>query len=119
SINIETVGVIFFNNNIEIIDCNDAFLRMMDYTREEMLADKFSWEAFTPEEFVEPSQRAIAELQTKGFSTPYEKEYIRKDGSRFWAVFACRRINQDEFVEFVTDITEQKRAEEQIRQSEA
>jgi PAS domain S-box-containing protein len=118
ALNIETVGVIFFNDDIEIIDCNEAFLRMSGLTRAEIKAGRFSWEAFTPEEFIQPSRRAIEELRTRGFSTPYEKEYIRKDGSRFWALFACKRIGENELVEFVTDITERKRAEEALRESE-
>lgn len=118
AINIETVGVVFFNNDIEITDCNDAFLRMSGFTREEIRAGRFSWKVFTPEEFVEPLQRAIEELNTQGFTTPYEKEYIRKDGSRFWALFSCRRISENESVEFVSDISEKKRAEEAVRRSE-
>ena len=118
AINIETVGVIFFNNKIEITDCNEAFLRMCGFTAEELRAGRFSWEFFTPEEFIEPSCRAIEELNANGISTPYEKEYIRKDGSRFWALFACKRIGENEIVEFVTDITEQKQAEKSVRESE-
>lgn len=119
AINIETVGVIFFNNDIEITDCNEAFVRMSGYKREELRAGRFSWEALTPEGFVQVSNRAIEELNTTGIATPYEKEYIRKDGSRFWAMFAAKRIGENEIVEFVTDITAQKRAEEILRVSES
>src|SRR5205085_405925 len=35
---IETVGVIFFKPNGEIIEANDTFLQMSGYTREEIVA---------------------------------------------------------------------------------
>jgi PAS domain S-box-containing protein len=119
AIEIETVGVVFLNNAIEITDCNEAFLQMSGFTRAEIKAGRFSWALFTPAEFAETSQRAIEELRTTGSTTPYEKEYIRKDGSRFWALFAAKRINEGEIVEFVTDITAQKRAQAALRESEA
>ena len=118
AIAIETVGVIFFNNDIEVIDCNDAFVRMSGYTRKELRSGKFNWEAFTPDDFGAASRRAIEEMRETGSATPYEKEYVRKDGSRFWALFAAKRINDNEIVEFVTDITEQKQAEAVMRESE-
>ncbi len=54
----------------------------------------------------------------RGRTIPYEKEYIRKDGSRWWALFAATRIEADEGVEFIIDITESKLAEEKLRESE-
>jgi two-component system, chemotaxis family, CheB/CheR fusion protein len=118
SMNIETVGVIYCNKDIEITDCNEAFLRMVGFTRDEIRAGRYGWEVFTPAEFMEPTRRAIDELNTRGFTTPYEKECIRKDGSRFWALFSGRRISDSESVEFITDITKQKRAQESLRESE-
>ena len=53
-----------------------------------------------------------------GRTIPYEKQYIRKDGSRWWALFAATRITADEGVEFIIDITERKLAEEKLRESE-
>lgn len=117
AINIETVGVLFFNNELEITDCNRAFMQMSGYTRKELKTGRFSWELFTPDNFVEVSRRALKELDTNGIATPYEKEYIRKDGTRFWGVFAAKRISENEIVEFITDITEQKRAEQAVREN--
>src|SRR5581483_4412014 len=48
-----------------------------------------------------------------GRTTPYEKQYVRKDGSRWWALFAATRLNEHEGVEFVLDISAEKRAEEE------
>src|SRR3712207_600129 len=63
------------------------------------------------------SLKAVEEFQTTGRTTPYEKEYIRKDGSRWWALFAATRLDEEEGVEFIIDITQSKRAEEELRKS--
>ena len=56
------------------------------------------------------SLRAVEEFKATGRTTPYEKQYIRKDGSRWWALFTATRLNEHEGVEFVLDITPQKDA---------
>lgn len=115
---IETVGIIFFNAKGDFISANEAFLSMSGHSREDMTSGKTDWRALTPPEWIERSEQALEELMTKGRTTPYEKEYFRKDGSRFWALFAASRINEDENVEYVIDITESKQAEERLRESE-
>ncbi len=119
ALSIETVGVIFFDLEGVIHDANEAFQRMSGYSREDCQSGKVRWDEATPPEFMEASRKAIDELLTRGQNTPYEKQYIRKDGSRFWALFAGKRLNETEGVEFVIDMTERKRAEEQVRESEA
>ena len=52
------------------------------------------------------------------FSTPYEKQYIRKDGSRLWVLVAATHLDARTGVKFIIDISEQKRAEEALRESE-
>jgi signal transduction histidine kinase len=57
--------------------------------------------------------RALEEFESTGRIKPYEKEYVRKDGSRWWALFAATRLDDEEGVEFIIDITERKRAQEE------
>jgi PAS domain S-box-containing protein len=63
------------------------------------------------------SLKAIEEFESTGRTIPYEKEYIRKDGSRWWALFAATRLDDEEGVEFIIDITQSKRSEEELRKS--
>lgn len=111
AIEIETVGVIFFKPDGPITAANDAFLRMSGYTHEDVANGLVRWDTQTPPEWMPHSIHAINEFLTQGRTTPYEKEYIRKDGSRWWGLFAATRINEFEGVEFVVDITENKRVE--------
>jgi len=106
ALEIETVGVIFFDPAGDIIRANEAFLRMGGYTQDDVKARRLRWDRLTPPEFMEASWRAISQLKTRGSTVPYEKQYYRKDGSRFWGLFAAKGISEHEGVEFIIDITE-------------
>ena len=109
---IETVGVVFFNAEGTITEANDAFLGMCGFSREDIAANRVRWSALTPSDWMAVSERAIAELRETGRTTPYEKEYFRKDGTCWWGLFAARRIGEHESVEFVLDISDRKAGED-------
>ena len=111
---IETVGVTFFDNEGRITQANEAFLRMGGYDDEDIAAGRLRWDELTPPEWMPQFIHAFEELRTLGLTTPYEKEFFRKDGSRYSALFAARRITDQEHVKFVLDITDRKRAEERF-----
>lgn len=115
ALSIETVGVAFFNGKGLFTDVNGSFARMSGYSRGELSSGSFGWESMTPQEWMARSWQSISELRTTGQTTPYEKEYIRKDGSRFWVLSTASQISEYEFVEYIIDITGRKQAEEQIR----
>jgi PAS domain S-box-containing protein len=117
AIEIETVGVIFFTTDGSITNANDAFLRMSGYSREDLAEGLVRWDEMTPPEWMPHSLKAIEEFESTGRTIPYEKEFVRKDGSRWWALFAATRLDEEEGVEFIIDITQSKRAEEELRKS--
>lgn len=110
---IDTVGIIFFKPEGTITDANEAFLHMSGYTREDVKSGLLRWDAMTPEEWMPDSRHAIDEFLSEGRMTPYEKQYIRKDGSRWWGLFAASQIGENEGVKFIIDITASKQAEEE------
>jgi PAS domain S-box-containing protein len=118
ALEIETVGVIYLDQEGRIIDANDAFLTMGGYSRDDLEAGRLSWQGLTPPEWMDASERAIAELRATGRTTPYEKQYFRKDGSRWWALFAAKRLPDGTIFEFVLDLTARRQAEERLQESE-
>ncbi len=98
---IETVGIAFFQLAGGITSANEAFLHMLDYTREDLEAGKLGWEQITPAEWLPHSRRALKELKTRGKATPFEMQYVRKDGSRGKALFAEWRLDEDDAVVYV------------------
>ena len=75
----------------------------------------------TPPEYRYLDENSVAELKATGVNkTPFEKEYIRKDGTRIPIIVAGAMLDEAQFngVAFVLDITERKRAEEVLRRSE-
>ncbi len=122
AMNIGTVGALFFRLDGRIIDTNDAFARMSGYSRDELIGSPLS-EPPTPPDFMGVTARATAELALRGETAPYEKELIRKDGSRWWGLFAPMRLTSAgqgaECLEVIIDITAWKRTEAALRESEA
>lgn len=97
-----------------MFEANDNFLHMLGYSREEFRAGKFDWKKITPAEFLARGQQAVEELKATGIFSPFEKEYIRKDGSRIPVLIGAATISQNplEWMCFILDLTERKRIEE-------
>jgi PAS domain S-box-containing protein len=90
---------------------------MSGYNREDLAEGLVRWDEMTPPEWMPHSLKAIEEFKSTGRTIPYEKEYVRKDGSRWRALFAATRLDEEEGVEFIIDITERKRAEEALQEA--
>jgi PAS domain S-box-containing protein len=102
-----------------ITDANDKFLEMTGYRREDL--EHIDWVMMTPPEYRHLDEASVAELAATGVnSAPFEKEYLRKDGTRIPILVAGAMLDESHFdgVAFVVDITERKRAEERLRENE-
>jgi PAS domain S-box-containing protein len=65
-----------------ILAANDHFLRLIDFSRDELDAGTVSWLRLTPPEWLSSDARAIGQARAGGRSEPYEKEFERRDGTR-------------------------------------
>jgi PAS domain S-box-containing protein len=111
---IDTVGVIYFDLEGGIHDVNPAFERMSGYSRSDFAAGRVRWDRLTAPEFMQVTEKSKQEFLRDWKNTPYEKQYIRPDGSRWWGLFAGKRLSESECVEFVIDITLLKQVEQEL-----
>ncbi|WP_434426400.1 AAA family ATPase [Nannocystis pusilla] len=108
------IGIAFWGLGGKITYANDTLLRFIGYSREDVASGELYWAKFTPPEFHEADERALDELRLTGEFRPFEKEYVRKDGSRIPVLLGGARFegSQSEGVAFFLDLTERKQAEE-------
>jgi PAS domain S-box-containing protein len=114
------IGIFISSRKGEIIEANDAFFKMVGYDREDFAAGNMRLADLTPPEWRTSTARALVGIDTTGAVQPYEKEYLRKDGSRVPVLIGSAAFDeqQDHGVAFVLDLTERKRAEAEARESE-
>jgi PAS domain S-box-containing protein len=114
------MGIFIWNLQGKILQTNEAFLHMLEYSREDLLSGRVHWRDLTPAEWRDRDGQAVAELKAIGAAQPYQKEYFRKDGSRIPVLLGAAMFegSGNEGVAFVLDLSEQKRAEEALRVSE-
>lgn len=104
------IGVIVANLNGLIIEANDAFLQMLNYTREDLRSGRIRWGEITPPEYIEVSEQAIEELRITGSCKPFEQEYIRKDGSQVPVLIGFVKQGDRTIIGFVLDLSERQAA---------
>ena len=99
------------------VEFNDAFLHICGYSRDEL--NSLDYWALTPKDYEAEETRQIESLMRKGSYGPYEKEYIRSDGSRIPlrlnGMLITGSDNQSYIWSIVEDITNSKNVEESAR----
>ena len=118
------IGIIEIEND-HIVAANDFFVEKTGYTREDLQQQKLSWKALTPELQKGLDLRAVAELQSRGAFTPFEKELICRDGSFLPILIGGARLEprRDQsrpltYVCFVLDLSERKQLELRLLHSQ-
>jgi PAS domain S-box-containing protein len=111
------LGITSWNVEGAILAPNEAFLRMVQYDNEDVAAGRMRWRDMIPENWRERADRALEEVTQTGTVQPFESEFIRKDGSRVPVLIGATlfQAGGNEGVAFVLDLSEQKRAEAEIR----
>jgi formate hydrogenlyase transcriptional activator len=96
-----------------IPEANDAFLKMIGYSREDLLAGRINWPELTPPEYAPLDELAHEEGLRFGACTPFEKELLRKDGSRIPVLVATAVLKLSPFrwIAFVQDLRDRERSE--------
>jgi len=96
-----------------IPEANDAFLELVGYSREDLQAGRLHWPDLTPPEYFALDELAHEEGLRFGACTPFEKELIRKDGTRVPVLVATAVLKLSPFrwITFVQDLRERDREE--------
>ena len=110
------IGIFIFDLEGRILEANDAFLQMVGYDRDELVGGRVRWTDLVSPEWRDRSALAVEELKRTGSLPPYEREYLRKDGSQVPVLTGAAAFDEqrDQGVAFVLDLTERKRAEESL-----
>jgi len=114
------VGIFIWNLEGEILEANEAFLHMLEYSRDDLVSGRVRWTDLTPAEWRDRDEQGVAEVKATGTVQPFQKEFFRKDGSRVSVLIggAMFEASGNEGVAFVLDLSEQKRADEERERAE-
>jgi formate hydrogenlyase transcriptional activator len=96
-----------------VTEASSAFLRMLGYQHGELIGGQLHWSDLTPTEYLPLDERAHEEGLRYGASTPFEKEYFRKDGTRVRVLVTNSVLTVAPFrwTTFVQDLTEREQVE--------
>lgn len=117
----QLIGVVFGDVGGCMYELNDHFLNLIGYSREEVLRDKVTWVQLTPPEYLYLDEQALAEMKQKGYCAPYEKPFVRKDGSVIWVMLTAIFMDDKKFkhAAIVIDVTDRKRTRDALEKSES
>jgi PAS domain S-box-containing protein len=105
------LGVTLADGQRRLMDCNDAFCRILGRPREQVLGRRFNEFNVPGDEDV--GRAAISELLGGAPSSSYEKRYLRADGTPTWVRINLSVLSRDDdlYAGIIEDINERKRAE--------
>jgi PAS domain S-box-containing protein len=114
------IGILIVDLGGEIIEANDAFLRIVGYEREDLVSGHLRWTDLTPPDWRVQDAERVEELHTTGALQAIEKEYFRKDGGRVPVLVGMARFDEtgNQAITFAIDLTERKRAESEALENE-
>ncbi|MGA2992091.1 MAG: PAS domain S-box protein, partial [Candidatus Korobacteraceae bacterium] len=102
------VGILVRSADGRVTYANDAFLAITGYTREDVAAG-MHWRDLSPPEYQARIDQNVEDIRRTGKYRPYEKEYLRKDGSRVPVMTGGALTEAGDVVVFVVDLTERKK----------
>jgi len=101
-----------------VSEANEAYLMMLGYSREDLLAGRMRWTEVTRLESQKADEQALESLKTRGVAPPWEKELIRKDGSRLSVLMGVAMLDYPNSIVFTVDLTERKKIAQALSESQ-
>lgn len=114
------IGVAVGNSAGYLEEANDAYLELIGYQRGELDEAALSWGG-VPVGQSPLSEEAHLELMQRGACKPFERTYLNSAGQEIPVLVSAARLSDDKdrIVVYVTDLTQSKRAEAALRESES
>jgi PAS domain S-box-containing protein len=115
------VPIMRCNIHGDVVEINDATVRLLGYEKEEYSSGKVKWTTITPPEFLESDETAIAQLKADTPVVPFEKAFVRKDKTRVPVLVIVSAFDStgEDCLAFLLDLTDKKHAEAQLKASES
>ncbi len=104
------MGVMFTDLSGDILSVDDSFLNAVGFTRDDLPA---TLHELTPPEHHRLDEEAFEKLMAFGACAPFEKQFIRKDGSRVPVLFGAA-LHEEEIICFVVDLSQNKQTQEKL-----
>ena len=106
------IGVIHGRGD-EVREANRAFLDMLGYTQADVAAGAFTFPGLTPARWHSIDREKYEQLETTGSITPFEKEYLHRDGTPVPVLIGATMLpdSADEWICFVVDLSARRAAE--------
>jgi PAS domain S-box-containing protein len=118
-IELSPIGIALCEPDGRIDLANDAFLSMLGYRRDEL--SSLNWLERTAPESLPQDMAALEALLAGKVPEPFEKEYVRRDGTRVAALLVAQFLpgETERMMAFAVDITDRRNAERAVRESAA
>src|ERR1700723_1335391 len=114
------VGICTWDLDGRVLEANEMFLRLVGYDRDDLISGRLRWTEFAYEGREIDLKDRVARLQAGESVSPFEWEFIRKDGSRVPVVTNGALFGDaSQGICFALDLTASKRVEQSLQQSEA
>ncbi len=114
----DVIGIAVAELSGRVLEANDAFLRIVGRSRDDLDGGGVDALEMTPPEWMAATRIAADQLRARGAAPPVEKVYVRKDGSRVPVLVARAMLDEGRYISLCLDLSERKRLEEQLRRAQ-
>jgi PAS domain S-box-containing protein len=113
------IGLVYWRLDGGITYGNDRFLEIIGYSREDWERGLLDWKSLTPPEWVQSDQAATEEVLATGRTTPWEKEYVRKDGTRVSVLLTATTFpgSHEQGLTLVHDVSDRVEAQRKVEEA--
>jgi len=112
----KVIGIIVADTAGRISEANSYFLSMIGRSQADLPLD---WDSMTPEEFRSRDSEALKELEAVSRATPWEKEFLDRDGNRVPILMGGAKLPDDSLVCFIVDLTQSKAVQANLERAKS